>query len=210
MPSISILLHELSKLLAYAGADASFVRMGTSGGIGIEPGTVVLTETVFNAELKPYHRQVILGKVVQRPTQCNDTLVGEIHEAAHQKVKGISVIRANTMSANDFYEEQGRVDGALCEYSEEDRRKFLLNAHQLGIRNIEMEASAFVDFCTRMGFRAAVVCSTLVDRLKGDQISSTPEQLENYTQNSIQVATAWMRKTLEKTGEAAGERPKPS
>ena len=43
-PSMSILLHEVAKLLDYAGAvDPVFIRLGTSGGLGVKPGTVVVT-----------------------------------------------------------------------------------------------------------------------------------------------------------------------
>ena len=43
-PSMSILLHEMIKLVNYAGCkDVTFFRIGTCGGIGIEPGTVVIT-----------------------------------------------------------------------------------------------------------------------------------------------------------------------
>jgi len=39
MPSMKILLHELNKLLFYARAkDYICLRVGTSGGVGIEPG----------------------------------------------------------------------------------------------------------------------------------------------------------------------------
>ena len=73
VPSISILLHELIKLLKYANArDPIIIRIGTSGGIGSEvtfkhivlshsmylgvpPGTVVVSNKVFNAYLKSEH-----------------------------------------------------------------------------------------------------------------------------------------------------------
>ena len=41
-PSVSILLNELAKLLKYANADAIWMRMGTSGGIGVTPGTICI------------------------------------------------------------------------------------------------------------------------------------------------------------------------
>jgi uridine phosphorylase len=50
MPSLSILLHEITKLMHYAGAtDYCFIRIGTSGGLGVPPGTVVITTEVPNA-----------------------------------------------------------------------------------------------------------------------------------------------------------------
>ena len=59
IPSITILLHEVIKLLAHAGVkDPVFFRIGTCGGIGLEGGTVVVTEEVLNGELNPYLEQV--------------------------------------------------------------------------------------------------------------------------------------------------------
>ena len=43
MPSLSILLHELFKLLAHAGAsDVIWIRIGTSGGLGLTGGWVMI------------------------------------------------------------------------------------------------------------------------------------------------------------------------
>lgn len=44
VPSLSIMLIELFKLLHYAEAkDPIIIRIGSSGGIGVKPGTVVIT-----------------------------------------------------------------------------------------------------------------------------------------------------------------------
>ena len=45
-----------------------------------------------------------------------------------------------TMCCDDFYEGQGRLDGAICEYTETDKMNFLRQAQQKGVRNIEMES----------------------------------------------------------------------
>lgn len=61
MPSLSILLHEITKLLKYAGAtNVLYMRIGTSGGVGLEGGTVVVstesvTSDVSNQHLLPNH-----------------------------------------------------------------------------------------------------------------------------------------------------------
>lgn len=45
VPSVSILLHEVIKLMYHAKVkDPIFFRIGTCGGIGIEGGTVVISE----------------------------------------------------------------------------------------------------------------------------------------------------------------------
>jgi uridine phosphorylase len=63
-PSMSILLHEVTKLLSYAGADdVTYMRLGTCGGLGITPGTVVVSEESLNGLLQNKHMQYVVGKV---------------------------------------------------------------------------------------------------------------------------------------------------
>lgn len=65
IPSLSIMLNELIKLLYYAEAtDVTFIRVGTSGGIGVEPGTVVVSSGVLNELLEPVLIQHVMGEVV--------------------------------------------------------------------------------------------------------------------------------------------------
>jgi len=56
---MAILLHEMFKLLTHAKCtDVSIFRLGTSGGLGLEPGTVVVTTEAVNPEAKPVFEQV--------------------------------------------------------------------------------------------------------------------------------------------------------
>ena len=69
MPSMLILLHEIAKLCDYAGCqDVKFIRIGTSGGVGVEPGTVIVAEEGLNAKLEPAFEQVELGETYKYPT----------------------------------------------------------------------------------------------------------------------------------------------
>ena len=43
---------------------------------------------------------------------------------------------------------------------------------------MEMEANVFLSFCNRLKIPGAVVCCSIVNRLKGDQITSTKEFLK--------------------------------
>ena len=51
---------------------------------------------------------------------------------------------------------QGRLDGALCSYTEKDKQEYLLAAYAAGIRNIEMEASVFAAMCNACGLRGGI------------------------------------------------------
>ena len=191
MPSISIFLHELTKLLHYAEAkDFAFIRIGTSGGVGVAPGTVVVTTEAVNEKLEPVHEKVILGQVNRYPTKLDANLIDSILSAK----ESLNVETGKTMGTHDFYEGQGRLDGALTsDYSDADKMAFLQKAHALGVKNIEMECSEFAAFCARAGIPGAVVCASIVNRLNGDQITSTPEELAQFSDNAQQLILNYIK-----------------
>lgn len=55
IPSVSILLHEVIKLMYHAKVkDPVFIRIGTCGGIDHEGGTVIISEEALDETMKPY------------------------------------------------------------------------------------------------------------------------------------------------------------
>lgn len=59
VPSISILLHEIIKLMYHAKVkDPIFFRIGTCGGIGVEGGTVVISDDAVDGLLN-HHYEVV-------------------------------------------------------------------------------------------------------------------------------------------------------
>lgn len=185
MPSASIVLHEVTKLLRYAGStDFKYIRIGTSGGVGVNPGDAVISTNVVNGELRPVYELVELGKTVELNTELDTQLVQSLLAVAGD----IPVTTGTTMSTDSFYEAQGRLDGALAtRYSEADKMAFLQQAYDNGVRNIEMEAAVIAAFCQEAGIPAAVVCAAILNRLDGDQVSSTPEELEKFSDNAQQL-----------------------
>ena len=57
-----------------------------------------------------------------------------------------------------------------------------------GVVNMEMEATVFAAMTHMAGIRAAVVCVTLLDRLKGDQVS-TRKYRRIHTNNETLITT---------------------
>ena len=59
VPSVTILLHEVIKLMYHAKVrNPIFIRIGTCGGIGVEPGSLVITEEAVDELLKPFYEVV--------------------------------------------------------------------------------------------------------------------------------------------------------
>merc|ERR1719399_1343394 len=123
----------------YAGADMKalrFIRIGTSGGVGCAPGTVVLTSESIDPTFVPGFEQVLCGVKYRFPATADTTLVKELAAAAAD----IPTLVGKTVCTDDFYEAQSRIDGALhCGFTLEDKMAWLKRASELGVKNIEME-----------------------------------------------------------------------
>ncbi|XP_048165723.1 uridine phosphorylase 2 isoform X1 [Corvus hawaiiensis] len=196
IPSISIMLHELIKLLHHAKCrDVTIIRIGTSGGLGIKAGSVVITDTAVDSSFQPRFEQVVLGDVVVRSTELDKDLAEELL-ACSREIPDFPTLIGHTMCTYDFYEGQGRLDGALCSFSSEKKLEYLRRAYDAGVRNIEMESTAFAALCGLCGLKAAVVCVTLLDRLEGDQIRASHEVLWEYQQRPQRLIAALIRKRL--------------
>ncbi|EJW70733.1 uridine phosphorylase 1, partial [Wuchereria bancrofti] len=103
MPSASIIIIELIKLLYYANAkDVVAIRMGTSGGIAIPPGTLVLTNGALNGELIDKYVQYIMGKKILRTSVFDAEVYHQLYNVAHQLQLPVQI--GKTLSVNDFYE----------------------------------------------------------------------------------------------------------
>ena len=135
-PSISILLVELTKLFFHAKAqNVIYIRTGTSGGIGVAPGTVVISDKVYNEGLEPVMETFACGKKQRHPT----TFTPAIAEALYSLRGDLPAVIAGTVSCNSYYDGQGRLDGISASYNEDDRITYLNACHAKGIRNMEME-----------------------------------------------------------------------
>uniref|UniRef100_A0A1I8GYL6 PNP_UDP_1 domain-containing protein n=1 Tax=Macrostomum lignano TaxID=282301 RepID=A0A1I8GYL6_9PLAT len=173
IPSISILLHELAKLMSLAGATGvTFIRLGTCGGLGIEPGTICISTRALSCQLQPYFEQVLL-----------------------QLASGLNIetVSAVTLCTSDFYEEQGRTDGAVCEFSMEQRNEFLQRAFEAGVRNIEMESLALAAITHRLGIRAACIAVSMLDRLKHDRLEHEPSLLADFQNRMLRILAAFIK-----------------
>ncbi|XP_788853.2 uridine phosphorylase 2 [Strongylocentrotus purpuratus] len=197
-PSASIVLHEVIKLVNYAGCqDVVFIRMGTCGGINCEAGTVVVTNKALDEMLKPEYNLHVLGKLITRPTQLSQELAEDIISCKPSS-NNFDIIRGNTLCTSDFFEGQARLDGAFCHYEEEDKMEYLKKVRDAGVRNIEMESAVVAGLCNAAQIKAAVVCVTLLDRLKTDQITLTHDQLSKYEKRPMDVILAYVSKKLGK------------
>ncbi|CAH8495136.1 unnamed protein product [Schistosoma turkestanicum] len=195
VPSTLILLHEMTKLLHYAGCtDVLFMRLGTSGGLGVELGTLVVTDRCVNSKLEPYHELCILGKNVRRETKVDTNVVRELKQISEEISISCPVVVGGTISTNDFYEEQARLDGAICIFSKEEKSAYLKSAYDQGIRNLEMEGTAVTTHCHLTGHRAVLVCVTVVNRLETDQITISEDEFKRIEQLPGQLVGEYLKR----------------
>lgn len=129
VPSISIMLHELIKLLHHARCRSVVLfRLGTSGGVGevlflplliflkeqpwhtrlsspvgLAPGTVVITDKAVDYSFLPRFEQVVLGKVITRSTELDEGVSSELLQCSSE-LNCFPTVIGNTMCTHDFYE----------------------------------------------------------------------------------------------------------
>ena len=117
-------------------------------------------------------------------------------EAVARDTVDYDVVPGKTMAANCFYEGQGRLDGAICDYTEADKMAFLQELSDRGVRNIEMEAAQFASFTHHLGIPAAVCCVTLLDRLQGDQVDTPLEIMLEWDARPGDVVIEFIKSRL--------------
>ena len=105
-------------------------------------------------------------------------------------------IVAHAQLVLSFAPGQGRADGAICEYTEQDKMDHLYRIRDAGVVNIEMECTAMASLCQQTNVKCAVVCVTLVDRLKGDQVDITPEDKTAWSLRPQQLIAKFIKRQL--------------
>jgi len=197
MPSASIAVQELMKLVYYSKKGDPkemnkifWCRVGTSGGVGVAPGSVVITTEAVLADLKPY-RLFVAGKERFFEPKFPEKCIEDIIKAnAHEK---INIVKGKTIGADSFYIEQNRIDGAIAMCTEKEKMEWLKRAEDFGVKNIEMETPLVAGFLNHWGFtNFAAICCTLLNRLHGDQVTSTKEQLDAYSLNAERVLNNYL------------------
>ncbi|CAD7959120.1 unnamed protein product [Amoebophrya sp. A25] len=194
-PSLLIFLHEITKLFHHAGADFKklrFLRVGTAGGIGVPAGTVCVADSAMDAGCSWGMEYAILGEKRRFPAVSDEGMREELGECpvAPSKI-------GHVMTTDDYYEGQGRVDGALATaYGEPEQQKFLQKLEQQGVVAMEMEANGFLSFFQRMQLPAAVIAVALLDRLKGDQHAESRDKIHEYSLRPLTVAVWYAREKM--------------
>lgn len=196
-PSLSILMHEILKLVHYADCkNVVFIRVGTSGGIAIPPGSVVVSTGAVNGALREELETHILGELVRRPTVIDNKLANDIVAVGRKAMPELNIVTGKTMCTNDFYEGQGRLDGAFCHFTKEKKFEFLERLQSLNVINIEMEATQFASMCHHAGVKGAVVCVTLLDRTQGDQVSTPKDVMLKWQEYPQKVVLHYIKHKL--------------
>ena len=197
-PSIITLLDSLSKIMLFANnTNLEYIRVGTSGGIGVAPGSVVITNTAYMPDLTCGYRIAPLGKEIIYSTTMNSELNSRIINAQPHHLD-FKIVTGNTATADDFYLSQARFDGAIKpKYTKVQQQEYFKKLQQLGIVNFDMEATGIAMFGNRAGIPVTMLASIIINRLETDQVSATHDELVGYTLNAQRVIVNYLLKALQ-------------
>lgn len=202
MPSASIAVQEMLRMIYFLKRgdhkemdEVFWARVGTSGGVGLPGGTAVISSEGLMADLKPYR----LLKGGDGEYWFDGSFPADVNEAirAASSHTDFETVSGKTVAGNEFFLEQFRLDGGICMETEESKMAWLEWLHENGVRNIEMEGAMFAGYLNHWGFsKFAMICCTLLNRLDGDQVTATPEELHQFSQNSGVVLFNYLKSTL--------------
>ncbi|HWR38312.1 MAG TPA: uridine phosphorylase [Patescibacteria group bacterium] len=201
MPSAAIALQELMKMVYFlkdgdltALDNVFWMRVGTSGGLGVPPGTVVISQEALQTDMKPYRllnrgqEYYFDARFPSAPSAALMTIAARL---------GIAAVAGRTVGSNDFYLEQGRCDGAVSLISEKEKDVWLRALYRQGVTNIEMETPMVAGLLNHWGFpRFAAACAVIVDRLQGDQVISPRAELLKYVENAERLLWGYLEETI--------------
>jgi len=190
MPSASIALQELMRMVFFLKRgdlqsldEVFWCRVGTSGGVGLPGGTVVVSSEGLMADLRPY--RLLNGGAGEYwfdgkfPAATAETIL------AANKYTDFPIVTGKTVAGNEFFLEQFRLDGAICLETPESKMDWLRWLHENAVANIEMEGAMIAGYLNHWGFPSfAMICCTLLNRLEGDQVTATVEQLHKFSEDS--------------------------
>lgn len=207
--SIDCLLQDIYHMLLASGVtDWLFLRVGSSGGVGVPPGTIVVSRRALNSNLQPDLVVKALGKEYHFPGRLSNTISNHFFDfvqkrQAQQKQKQLlqkdsqwyrnsTVVLADTLCAETFFDAQGRVDGVKPPYTNEERKEYLLRCFREGVRNIEMESLPLAAFAARVGLPALVVSAVFVDRLKSETPTDTFDMLSEFENRCVDLVVQFV------------------
>lgn len=199
MPSASIAVQEAMRMLYFlkdGDLDAMngvfWARVGTSGGVDLPPGTVVVTEDAVMADLKPFR--------LLKGGDGEYWFDGTFPAATRAAILGAnsstqtSIVTGRTVATHEFFLEQYRLDGAICMETVEAKQGWLQWLAENGVRNIEMEGAMFAGYLNYWGFsQFAMICTTLLNRLEGDQVTSSPEEMYQFAEDAGEVLFTYLK-----------------
>lgn len=202
MPSASIALQELMRMVFFlkrgdleALDEVFWARIGTSGGVGLEGGTIVVTTEGLMADLRPY--RLLNGGMGEY--WFDGDFPADVAHAIIEANAGADFAMATgrTVAGNEFFLEQFRLDGAVCLETPETKMAWLQWIHDNGVRNIEMEGAMLAGYLNHWGFsKFAMICCTLLNRLHGDQVTASPDELAKYSEDSGVALFNYLEATL--------------
>lgn len=195
-PSLSIILDEILQLLQCADAkNVEMFRLGTCGGVGVQPGTVIVSNEAINAALEPYRYQWIGGELVKRPAILDQHLCDELYRIAQQQK--VPVVKGVTLCADDFYESQYRgEDGYFCDNNGSQKMDFMNKLVERGVKNIEMECVYFAAILHRANIPGAICCVALVNRLEENVLKNSKEFHKEAEMRPFRIISEYIHRKL--------------
>lgn len=164
-------------------------------------GTICITNKALDPLFQDFVELKICMQLIKRPCVIDmKTALGleslcRAHPN-HEELGDYEIRMGATVATNDFYEEQGRTNGAICEHTIEDKMRFLERCRELGVINMEMECNHLAAMCHKLNVSFGIVDVTLANRLLKDRPEVSREQMSLYERRLFWSILVYIRAQL--------------
>lgn len=167
----------------------------------MKPGTVCITNRALDPMLQDFIELKICLKLVRRECVIDLATSTELESLAKkypnkEELGEYDVKCGATIGTNDFYEEQGRTNGAICDHSQDDKMRFLEKAREAGVINMEMESNYMAAMCHKLGVSFGIICVALNNRLICDKVKLTREEVSSFERRLFWLNSVFIREKL--------------
>lgn len=166
-PSLLIAMTEITKLLVHLECfDVSYFKLGFAHGIGVDPGTIIVSHDTLDAKFKNQYKSIECGNSVNYPLLLDDTLTQEFYLFC-LGLGNKNITHAKCLSTKVTIEEQ-------CHFSHlttppvtnSEVNNYLTTALNKGIRCIDMESMVFAGFCNQLEIKSSIISVTISNYLE--------------------------------------------
>jgi uridine phosphorylase len=190
MASMLICLNEISKLMAHLNVeDVTYIKVSACGGLGVELGSVIIADEVYNTNFEPFMYSYECGQKYKEITYLNQNVINNVHDFAINNFT-YNIIKGKIVGTHDLFEEQGDRNSFLEPvYSQDELLEYFAKAEKMGVKGFDLESCEYAATCNIIEVNSIIINAVVADRYNNNYFDSS---YLNYEKPALTIVTQYL------------------